>query len=49
MPPTHNPKDNNFSDLFTKYSNITWTNGFVNGIFIGFISGITLTVIMSKR
>jgi hypothetical protein len=42
MPPTHNPKDTNLS-------NISWTNGFVNGIFIGFISGITLTVIMSKR
>jgi hypothetical protein len=43
MPPTNNPQDNNnFSDLFTKYANIRFYNGFS----FGFIAGVTSTVII---
>jgi len=42
MPPTCNPQNNTFSDLFDKYSNIKYNDGFM----FGFITGVSLTSIL---
>lgn len=49
MPPTQNPQDNNnFSDLFLKYSNIRFYNGFSYGFIAGVASSIIIFSIFHK-
>jgi hypothetical protein len=55
MPPTNNPQDNNlssngiFSNLFMKYRDIKFNDGFIQGFISGVITQLILTSIFSRQ
>lgn len=55
MPPTNNPQDNNlysngiFSNLFEKYRNIKFNDGYIYGFITGVLTQAILTSIFSRQ